>query len=398
MEILEVSINDTIEYPEKFRQMLNEFERQNKLRVELQTYDWDSAWMEFIRISLYRYGPSISETGDTWMGSLASRNCLRPFKKEEIASIGGSKAFLGEMWKSCQDFESHSIVAIPWSVDAYLIYYRRDLLAKAKVDEGTAFSSLENFNSTLERLQAAGVEIPLAISTGENSANILHNASSWVWAMDGDFISADGRNVLFTTPETLAGLRKYFELYRFIPRAAQSLDDSSLEDIFVSRDAAITLENPPLLYDIRHETMPLSITQNIGVAMQPGVPFVGGSNLIIWSHVSVRQEKAAVEFVRYLTTKENMLKLFDSSGLIPARLDALDQVETDPIYAPLTQAFKTGRAYKHLRLWGLVEEKLTKALGRIWKVIFATPKPNINKIMIDTLHPLEDRLNLILSE
>ncbi len=398
MDKLEVSLNNTIEYPEVFHRMIAEFERQSRLQVELQTYDWDSAWMEFIRISLYRYGPSISETGDTWMGSLASRNCLRTFKKDEIASIGGETAFLGEMWKSCRDFEDGSIVAIPWSLDTYLAYYRRDMLAKAGVDEKTAFSSLEAFDSTLERLQAAGVEIPLAIATGDNSANILHNAASWVWAMGGDLISADGKRALFTEAKTLAGLRKYFGLHRFLPRSARELDDSNLEAMFVGRDAAIILENPPLLYDLKHETMPVSVVRNIGVAVQPGVPVVGGSNLIIWSHVPVRQEKAAVEFVRTLTTPENMLKLFESSGLLPARLEALNQVEADPVYAVVAQSLKSGRAFRHLRLWGLVEEKLTKALARIWKTIFAFPQPDIDQIIQDNLGPLEERLNTILSE
>src|SRR5512142_193573 len=101
MDILEVSINNTIDNPDQLRLLLSDFERKQNVQVELQVYDWADAWMEFIRISLYRYGPSISETGDTWMGSLTSRNCLRPFKNEEIASMGGADVFLGEMWKSC---------------------------------------------------------------------------------------------------------------------------------------------------------------------------------------------------------------------------------------------------------------------------------------------------------
>ena len=398
MDILEVSINNTIDNPDKLQRLLGEFEQQNNVKVDLQVFDWADAWMEFIRISLYRYGPAISETGDTWMGSLTSRNCLRPFKREEIAAIGGGDVFLGEMWKSCQDFDSHATVAIPWSLDTYLAYYRRDMLKKAGVDEKTAFSNVGAFEAMLKSLQDAGVEIPLAISTGGNSSNILHNASSWVWAMGGDFITPDGKKTLFTQPETLAGLQKYFSLYRFMPKTAQGLDDDNMIQMFVNEGAAVALANPPLLYEIRHRTVPLALIQNIGVAVQPGVPFVGGSNLIIWGHVPVRQESAAVHFIQYLTSAELMLKLFQNTGLIPARMDVLDQLETDPVYSPMAESLKTGRAFKHLRLWGLVEDKLTKALTKIWKTIFSTPKPDLPQIIYDTLSPLEGRLNTILSE
>ncbi len=398
MDILEVSINTTIDHPDQLRQMLKEFEHQNNLEVDLQVFDWASAWMEFIRISLYRYGPAISETGDTWMGSLASRNCLRPFKKEEVASMGGGEIFLPEMWKSCHDFDTQAIVAIPWSLDTYLVYYRRDLLKKAGVDESRAFQGLDEFQATLECLQTAGVEIPLAIATGGNSSNVLHNASSWVWAMGGDFISSDGKKVFFTEPKTLAGLEKYFQLYRFMPPAARKLDDDSMIHMFVRENAAITLANPPLLYEIGHQTIPLALSQNLNIAMQPGVPFVGGSHLIVWSHVPVRQEAAAIRLVRFLTSGELMLKLFKNAGLIPARLDILDQVESDPAYGPLIQSLKTGRAYKHLRLWGLVEDKLTRSLGKIWDTIFETRQPDLRQIILDTLSPVEERLNAILAE
>ena len=398
MDILEVSINNTIDNPGQLRRLLAEFERKNNVKVDLQVFDWAEAWMEFIRISLYRYGPSISETGDTWMGSLTSRNCLRPFHKEEIASMGGSDAFLGEMWKSCLDFDSGDAVAIPWSLDTYLVFYRRDLLVKAGVNERTAFSSLDAFQHTLESLQEAGVEVPLAISSGGNSSTFVHNASSWVWAAGGDFIAPDGKKLLLTRPETLAGLQRYFELYRFMPKVAQSLNDDDMVHMFVNEGAAITLANPPLLYEVHHRTVPLALIQNIAIAVQPGIPFVGGSNLIIWGHIPVRQEAAAVQFVRYLTSSEVMLELFQQSGLIPARLDVLNRVEMEPLYAPLAESFRTGRAFRHLRLWGLVEEKLTKALGKIWQSIFATPEPDVPRIIFDTLYPLENRLNAILSE
>jgi hypothetical protein len=59
---------------------------------------------------------------------------------------------------------------------------------------------------------------------------------------------------------------------------------------------------------------------------------------------------------------------------------------------------KTGRALKRVPLWGLVEDRLVKALNHIWQTIFATPEPNVDRIIENTLLPLEERLNITLSQ
>jgi len=397
MRKLEISINDTIDNPEEIRPLIEEFERQQKTVVDIQIFDWDIAWTEIMKISLFRHGPVVSETGDTWMGSLAGQNSLRAFKKDEVDAIGGTEVFLGEMWQSCLDFDGENILAIPWLLDTYLVFYRRDLLEKAGVDAASAFATSENFMQTLEKLQQNGVRNPLAIPTGGNFLSIMHNASSYVWESGGDFISTDGRQVFFTNPSTLAGLRNYFELYRFLSPASQSMNDTACLNAFSDGETAITLRYPPSLHELKRGRWPKQLTDVVGMAAQPGIPFIGGSNLIIWKHIPPEQEKSALELIRYLTSTETMALLFQKTGLIPARLAALDQIESDPLYAPVIQSFKTGRAYKRIPMWGLVEDKLNKALNNIWQKIFSTPTPDIDRIILETLTPLEERLNITLS-
>jgi multiple sugar transport system substrate-binding protein len=398
MSALEISINTTVDNPEEICLLIKEFEFQRKVKIDVRLFDWGQAWTEFKKISIYQHGPVISETGDTWMGSLTARNCLRTFKKDEIAAIGGSDAFLNEMWQGCIDFDGDGVVAIPWSLDTNLVYYRRDLLAKAGVDESIAFASLKNFTQTLSKLQRAGIEIPIALITGGKSNSIVHQASSWVWKMGGEFVSADGKQILFTKPETMAGLEEYFGLYRFIPPAAYSLGDQACLNIFTEGNAAITILNPPFLYDIKQGRWPKLSIQNIGIAVQPGVPFIGGSNLVIWNHIMPEQEKVAVDLIRYLTATDNLTIQFKKTGLIPARLEALNHFESDISYAPLLQSLKNGRAYKRIRLWGLVEERLLDALDSIWQRIFADPKPDIEQMIRGALTLPEERLNLTLSQ
>ena len=392
----EMSIN-FIDEIDKMVLFLHAFEQQSNVKIDLQAFDWPNAWTELMKISLYGHGPIISETGNTWMSSLAGQNSLRPFTINEIAAIGGADKFLPAAWQSCIDFDNETILAIPWTLNTYLAYYRRDLLVQAGVDESSAFSSLEAFADTLENLQKAGVEIPLAIPTAGNSVSVLHNASSFVWKMGGELITPDGKKVLFSNPNTLAGLEAYFGLYQFMPLAARNLTDEACIHAYLEGRTAITLRSPDLLSQIKRKTSE-RIFQNTGIAMQPGIPFVGGSNLIIWKHVQPAQEEIAVKLVRYLSSTENMVTQFRDIGYIPANLEALNQVDREKTYQPLTQSLKIGRALQRVPLWGLVEDKLVKALNHIWQIIFATPEPNVGRIIENTLLPLEERLNNTLSQ
>ncbi len=394
---LEISIN-YIENPDAFHAILADFERQHNVKIDLQIFNWAEAWSELMKISLYERGPIVSEAGTTWMGSLAAKNSLRPIKEREVAACGGAAAFLPEAWQTCFDNDRKTILAIPWSLNTFLLYYRRDLLAKAGVDESAAFNSYANFVHTLESLLKAGVNLPIAIPNTGNSLQLFHNASSFVWGAGGDWINANGTKVQFTHPKTLAGLKDYFGLHRFMAYPARNLYDDACNHMFIEGKAAITLRSPDLLHQIRHGKVSEEVIQNTGVSMQPGVPFVGGSNLIVWKHLPAAQDSLAIEFLKFMTSTEIMMREFQDIWLVPANLEALNQVEADPDYTVLAQCIKAGRAYKRVPLWGLVEDRLVKAMTSIWHAIFTTPEPNIDQIIQSTLLPLEERLNLTLSQ
>ena len=398
MYTLEMSINDTVNNPEDLCLLIKEFVREQPGKIDIDLLEWSKAWTEFMKISIYRHGPVISETGDTWMGSLISRNCLRPFTEAEVASIGGEGAFQHDMWQRCIDFNDKSVAAIPWSLDTYLVYYRRDLLARAGIDETTAFSTIESFTKTIEKLYLSGMEIPISLPTGGKSNTMVHHAASWVWNRGGDYISADGRQITFTQPETLAGLQDYFDIYRFIPVAARHLDDQACAKAFMEGNAATTLLDPTFLNLLKKGVWPQKSMENIGVAVQPGVPFLGGSHLVIWNHIMPAQEKSAVGLIRFLTSTACLNRQFEKTGLIPARLEALQIIEADPIYIPLVQSLKTGRAYRSTRLWGLVEERLLDGLEKIWDRLFSDPESNLKRVIRKTLAMPEERLNFTLAQ
>jgi multiple sugar transport system substrate-binding protein len=397
---IEISINSSftnVDPAEVIQPKLTEFDKQHHMHTLLQVYDWAVAWTEFLKISLYQHGPVISQTGNTWMGSLIAQNSLRAFSDKEIAELGGKESFVADAWESCLDFENKQLLAVPLILDTYVVYYRRNVLKKAGVDEASAFSTLENFHATLQKLQNNGEKYPFAIPTNSSRSN-MHTLASWVWGQGGDFISPEGTRVTLNQPETRKGIKMYFELYRFISPEAQNLNDMDCWNWFFNSKIAVTLRNPELLFRLKQKEFPESFAADIGVAVIPGVPLLGGSHLVIWSHVLPEQEQDAINLIKFLTSADLQLTLLENAGLIPANLQALESISPASIFAPAIQSVRKARGFKRIRMWGLIEDKMVIALSQVWKMLLTTPNPNLDQILASHLDPIQDRLNITLSQ
>ncbi len=397
MSEIEISLNNSYtDAAVGFQPLLATFQEQRRTNVSLVIYAWEHAWAEFMKISLYEHGPIISQTGNSWMGSLIARNSLRTFKDREMAELGGQRNFLPESWQSCLDFDNKSVIAIPWILDTYLVYYRRDLLAKAGLDEATAFSTPENFHVSLQKLQDNGVNHPFALPTFADLSNI-HLVASWIWGQGGDFIDPEGTRILFSKPETRKGMKMYFDLFRFMPPEAKQLTPSDCWQLFLDGKIAVTMRNAEFLFQLKNQKSLAAFAENVGVAVMPGVPLLGGSHLVVWKHIRAQQEQDTIQLIKFLTSPDAQLSLFENTGLIPANLEALNRIDPASIFAPAIQSVKKGRAFPRIRMWGLVEDKLVAPIAQIWYTLLSTSDPDVNQIIADYLDPIETRLNITLS-
>lgn len=390
---------------ESIRPLLERFEAESGVRVRVRQLAWDTAWGAFVRAALYNDGPDVSELGTTWVNDLIGMNALRSFDAAEVAALGRALAFLPAAWKTAartQEGGSERVWSIPWVTGARLIFYRKALLERAGIDPRAAFRSNAELIQTVERLQAAGVRVPWTVPTGPTHTTLL-NVSSWVWAAGGDFIRADGRATAFTRPESLAGLRDYFTLGRFLHPEVRGLNGLAPDDRFLNHeDTALTLSGPWLFCRARKNTPDCTDGESdfLGAALPPGPSFVGGSNLIVWKYS--RNPDAAVRLVRFLTQHAAQLRYCQAVGLLPARMQTLESppFATDPLWRMAEEGLKTGRTFPIIRLWGLVEDRLTAAFSQVWADLLAREGGFTEKDVEVTLEkhlvPLAERLDQLL--
>src|SRR5512143_1539184 len=348
--------------------LLAEFEAKYHIPVKLRLLAWDAAWSELVKVALYNDGPDISEVGSTWLGDLTAMGALHAFEADEIAQLGKASRFLPGAWQGCQLADRPEVWAIPWLVGARLVFYRREWLLRTGVDEDTAFNSAENFEHTLHRLQEHQVPTPWIVPTVHTHTTLL-NVASWVWAAGGDFISPDGQHVLIAQHQALTGLRNYFALGRYIPPALRQIDALQPDTQFLQHDdTAVTIGGPWMFSFLSG-----AARDNVGLAMPPGAPMLGGSHLVIWKHS--RKQESALKLIRFLTQVDVQVTYAQRIGLLPVIIEALnaEPFSSDRLWRSAVQAARAGRAVPITRSWGLMEERLATEFARIWQAFYDQP-------------------------
>jgi multiple sugar transport system substrate-binding protein len=375
----------------KLLPLLDAFEQQTNIHVNLLGIPWSKGWSEIAKFGIYRDGPDVSCIGTTWIASLASMQVLRPFSEQQVHALGGKEAFFDSGWRAGLTANDSTPWAIPWLGDAIAIYYWKDALEEAGIqDLEAAFASDEAMVLTLEKLQNHGYTHPLAITTA-NISVILHEAAHWIWSAGGDFISADHRTAIFNQPAALEGLKKYFGLRPFI--SPESLAASHVQELFDSGKAVVYLGGPSMANSDRHERPAWG--EHLGIARVPGTTYVGGSNFVIWQYSP--QAQNAFELVRFLLSQPINFPGSPHDTLVPARREALNTPSaSDAFNQTFLQALQTGRGFPNIRVWGSIEGKLIVAMSDIWADLFANPEQGLDDCLHKYLDPLAQHLNIVL--
>jgi len=380
-------------------ELLASFQKQTGIEVKLTRMDWSDAWQKLINISTQGQGADISHVGSTWVSSLVSMNALRPIPSHVIARIGSEESFVHSTWQSAMMEEDRRPWAIPLSVYTYAVAYRRDLLSQAGLDGATAFatpSALEQTVSRLEELHCAEhawlmpyVPFPLT--------DFVHIAASWIWSSGGHLIDNRGKRVLFDTPATLAGLKSYFRLLRPLSKVEYLDTDQCMEMLVQGKAAAVLTDARGIFTAIQQDTPE---ARNIGAASLLSIPWSGGGNLVIWRHTYGFPDRleAAFKLAEFLTRKRTMLEVGRRACILPARVDALDElIPTDHALRPvMIQLVSSARTYRSIPLWRRIENQFGQELSVVAKALFENEDADLDSLLSETMGTLTHRLNLTL--
>jgi multiple sugar transport system substrate-binding protein len=364
---------------------LQDFEKREGIRVRLEVIPWGVAWSRLLEFALYHNGPDVSEVGNTWTLDLIHMNALAPFASDEVQAITEDVNLFESSWDSCVTSEGgrQSVWAIPWTGDVRVVYYRRDLLKNAGLEESGAFSTPAAFEKTLQRLKESGVSTPLAMQT-KFSRISLQNMATWIWSTGEDFISADAKKILFHQGAQLAAIKSYFQLVNYFG-PQPFLDDGEADQMFWTGEAAVVLSGHWVMGEARMSDF---VRRNLGVAQLPGMSFIGGHNLVVWKHS--RQRQKALRLVKFLSSKAVEQCRFG----LPMRDSGWDLPPFDtPQFGIFRDSLSAGRCFPNGRLWGLVEKRLAEFMPGLWAQVIENPAQS-DEIVETQLGSLANRLDM----
>jgi multiple sugar transport system substrate-binding protein len=388
------------QFVDRISPLLKEFESRFQTPIRTTEMTIEDAWPQLFNYTIHGGGPDLVRIGTIWTSSLVALNAFRPFKADEITRFGGADVFFKPIWQSVIMPDDARVWAIPFTSFNYVLFYRKDLLDSGGIVEAGAFSSAKTMVETLQRLKASGIQSPWVIPSGEHFRARLHILASWIWGAGGHFLSDDGKQILLNQPEALQGLRDFFELHRYLAPSDYGLSPNECRRRFARGQAAVFIGGPDTLQFLRELNPAPGVLENIGVAALPGVPWIGGSSLVVWKDVLANPvtERSINQLISFLTEKNTQIQIYELNHVLPARADALLELRLDP--PELLQVEKvileTGRSYRPYPIWLRIQNDLIAVFDRITSEFLDDVSQEILPIIRKHIDPVVKRYSLIL--
>jgi multiple sugar transport system substrate-binding protein len=354
------------------------FEQQTGIDVKVQLVGWDVQYDRIRNAAVSGEGPDVTQAGTTQVPFFAALGGFENLS-DRVAEIGGEDAYAPGVWKTTQVVGREGTWSVPWFTEARSIYYRKDLLKKARVDPATAFDTWDSFLATLEKLKSSGAvdnkKTYAFGSPGKQAFDLVHHVMPFVWDAGGAELSEDAKSSTIASPEAQEGVEFIADLLPaglYDPTALEK-DGTQVEESFKGGRLAVWIGGPWVLSTVPREdddAWSAKARANVGVAPMPEGPsgsaftFVGGSNLQMFK--TSKNKDAAWELIKFLSKDSTQKAYANLMGFFPARLKPQEQTaQKDANYQSFYEAIQDGRTYAPIPQWGQIETAYRTRFGNI---------------------------------
>ncbi|HEY7943501.1 MAG: sugar ABC transporter substrate-binding protein [Burkholderiales bacterium] len=298
-------------------QLLPGFERAHPgIRVEVQQLPWTAAHEKLLTAFAGDATPDLCQLGNTWVPEFAALGAIEPLDGYVAASsIVDPGDYFSGIWDT--NNVNGTIYGVPWYVDTRLLFYRRDLLARAGYPSPPA--SWQEWAQMMAGLkQQAGPDRyaillpvnefePLLALALQQDEPLLRDHGRW-----GNFESAGFRRAL----------QFYVDAFRrgFAP-ALDSTDVSNVWNEFGRGYFTFYVSGPWNIAEFKRR-LPASVqgdwmTAPLPGPAGPGASIAGGSSLVLFRASPAKA--AAWQLVEYLSRPDIQRRFHELTGDLPPR-------------------------------------------------------------------------------
>jgi trehalose/maltose transport system substrate-binding protein len=239
------------------------------------------------------------------------------------------------------------LYAVPDYSNADLLYYRKDILAKAGRQPPRTWAQLRQLAMTVApRYGLYGYAGTFAPYEG-----LTVNFAAAVQSAGGSILSPEGTKVTVDSAKALQGLEFLVNGFRqgWIPKVTLSYEEQSSQDAFAA-GAFLFLDNWPDVYGALSVPGPQNkVYGKVGVAALPGPDgmgssSLGGANLAISAYS--QHQRTALDFIKYMTNLDNERQMLERGSFPPVwtKLYAdKSLIRSHPYLPVLEQAINSAR-------------------------------------------------------
>lgn len=260
-------------------------------------------------------------------------------------------------WKGAQ-------IGIPWTADAYVMYYRTDLLEKAGLSGPP--TSAEEYAEYAQKLTNA----PEVYGTGltmQRSHNLSSEYYQWLSIFGGAVVDDDG-NAALDTPEAREALEFYVKLKDSAPPDVTNWAFERLTTGLSQGEVAMAVQWASVA-SVMEDKSQSKVAGNMGYAPLPTSPnaasVVGGWGLSI--PAASKNQKNAFKFLQWMTGPE-MTRELAALGGGPARISLLNDKELNekyPWFQAQGQSFENAVPRPRTPGWPEIDDFMSTELAQV---------------------------------
>jgi multiple sugar transport system substrate-binding protein len=288
--------------------LAKQFEAANPgVKINVTAIPWDAAHDKFATAITAGKTPDAAMMGTTWMGEFA------PLALDPTPTTIDQSTFFAGAQKTTE--VAGTSFGVPWYVETRLVYYRKDLAAKAGITTlPTTWAGLKAMAKAMQT--KAGAKWGINLQPGGTGS--WQTIMPFAWSNGATLTSADDKTFTFNTP-ALAAAVKYYQSYFTDGIAAKQLPDGSTEPDFVNGSIPMFISGPWEMGAVE-KLGGAKFKAKYGVMQMPkqqtATSFVGGSDFVVFKKAKNRD--TAWKFVQWLSDPKTQVAWYQMSADLPA--------------------------------------------------------------------------------
>jgi len=307
---------------EQVAKLIPQFERENPgIRVRVQQIPWSAAHEKLLTAHVGKSTPDVAQLGNTWIPEFEALEALTPLNELIAQSnvISGQSFFQG-IWAT--NVVDDTVYGVPWYVDTRVLFYRKDLLARAGWrDVPTTWADWRRAMLDVKRI------------LGEDSWPAFLPTNEWaqpaIFGMQtgSPLLKDRGRYGAFSDPEFMRAFLFYLSLYR--EGLAPVYGNTDVANVFqeFERGRFVFYITGPWNIGEFGRRLPPDLQDAWATAPLPGpsgaesgISTAGGASLVVFRESDHPAE--SWKLIEYLSRPEIQVQFYQLTGDLPPRLEA----------------------------------------------------------------------------